>query len=167
MTGAEAGSWYAVIDGAQDPRLMPLVQSCADHACLISGDLDPDLAPALPWLVRLDPAERLTQVWRDHGQGRHWGVTLQSPLDLLHVKLQLKKFLNARLPDGATVLFRFYDPRVFRTYLRAATPGERLPWFNGIGRYSVESETPGHYHDFTLQGGQLFDHAQLVAGATV
>ncbi|MDP3908197.1 DUF4123 domain-containing protein [Novosphingobium sp.] len=164
MAEVDGGRWYAVIDGAQDPRLMALVQSCAQHDCLISGKLDPALAPALPWIAVLDPAEQLTQVWRDHGQGRHWGITLQSAMDLLHVKLQLKKFLNARLPDGRLVLFRFYDPRVLRTYLTAATPPERDPWFGGITRYSVEAAEPGVYHDFTVQHGQLLDRGQPVNG---
>jgi len=162
MASDPGGRWYAVIDGAQDPRLVPLVQSCAQHTCLISGELDPGLAPALPWVALLDPAERLAEVWREHGQGRNWGIMLQSPLDLLHAKLHLKKFLNARLPDGQLVLFRFYDPRVFRTYLRAATPEERAPWFAGVTRYSVETPQPGTYHDFTLNGALLLDHGQPV-----
>lgn len=162
MTDQQGGNWFAVIDGAQDSRLMALAQSCGNHVCMISGELDPGLAPALPWLVQLNPEERLTQVWRDHGQGRNWGITLQSPMDLLHVKLHLKKFLNARLPDGRLVLFRFYDPRVLRTYLAAATPAEREPWFAGVTRYSVESAQPGVYHDFTLHGGILLDRGQPV-----
>ena len=139
-----AMTWYAVIDGAQDPRLVVLVRQCRHHACLISGDLDRDLAPALPWVAEVDPREPLAHVWREHGGGRSWGITLESPLDLLRVKLHLKKFLNARLPDGTVALFRFYDPRVFRTYLEAATDEERARWFTGASRYLVESEQAGH-----------------------
>lgn len=157
--------WYAVVDTAQDPALYGMVKQCAQHACLISGKLDPDLAAALPWVVALNASEPLMAAWRTEGEGRNWGILVQSPLPLDYVRLHFKKFLNAMLPDGMTVLFRFYDPRVFRTYIRAATPQERAPWFRGISRYSVESERPGHYHDFTMRDGQLFDGAQAVDGA--
>lgn len=152
-----AANWYGVIDGAQDSRLVALAQSCANHVCLISGTLDSELAPALPWLVELHPGERLLNIWRQEGAGRNWGIALQSPMDLHRVKIHLKKFLNARLPDGTLAMFRFYDPRVLRSYMRAATSEEIIPWFSGIDRYSVESEQPGRYHDFHLSEGILLD----------
>ena len=151
-TGHPGARWYGVIDGAQDPRLLSLVQKCANHACLISGELHPDLAPAL------------MPVWKRDGAGRNWGIALLSPLDLQHVKLHLKKFLNAKLPDGTIALFRFYDPRVMRTYFSAATPEETAPWFRGIERFSVESAQAGLFHDFHLRGGVLHDGDRAVAG---
>lgn len=157
-------TWYFAIDGAQDPRLFDLVRHCAQHCCLISGKLDPDLVPVLPWLAAVDPQESLTQVWREHGRGRNWGIALESPLDLLHVKLHLKKFLNARLPDGQLVMFRFYDPRVFRTYLLAATDEERAPWFAGVSRFSVEAAQAGQLHDFVMRDGLLYDGLARVHG---
>lgn len=157
--------WFAVIDGAQDPRLLSLVQKCARHVCLISGELHPDLAPALPWLVELRADENLMPVWKRDGAGRNWGVALLSSLDIQHVKFHLKKFLNARLPDGTLAMFRFYDPRVMRTYFSAATPEEIAPWFRGVERFSVESAQPGLYHDFHLRGGQIHDGERALAGA--
>lgn len=164
---ADPGRWYALVDTAQDPALIGKVRACREHVCLISGELDPVLAAALPWLVALDMAEPLATAWRTEGDGRNWGILMQSPLPLDDLKRHFKKFLNAMLPDGQTVLFRFYDPRVFRTYIRAATPEERAPWFRGVSRYTVESERPGHFHDFTLQGDLLFDGAQPVHPAPV
>lgn len=160
-----AARWYAVIDGAQDPRLLGLVEQCRNHVCLISGELHPELAPALPWLVEVRPDEELITAWRSEGAGRNWGIALESPFDLLHVKLHLKKFLNAKLPDGTVAMFRFYDPRVLRTYLRAATPEELAPWFTGIRRFSVEAEQPGLFYDFHWHQGQLHDGPHPVGAA--
>jgi hypothetical protein len=162
-----SGRWYGVIDTAQDPALLPLVKQCAEHVSIISGQLDPQLAAALPWVIALDPREPLVARWHSEGEGRNWGILVQSPMTLGHVKLLFKKFINAQLPDGRVVLFRFYDPRVFRTFIRAAQPAERAPWFRGITHYSVESERPGHYHDFTLRDGALFDGARPVEGPSV
>lgn len=82
------------------------------------------------------------------------------PLDQL--RLRFKTFLNARLADGTIALFRFYDPRVFRTYIAAATSEEHAPWFKGILRYSIESSEPGQFHDFRLENGTLHDGNMLV-----
>jgi Domain of unknown function (DUF4123) len=51
--------WYAIIDGAQDPRLMELVAQCRDHLCLFKGRIDPKILGVSPWLVRIDEREQL------------------------------------------------------------------------------------------------------------
>ena len=156
------GDWFAVVDTAQDPRLIALVKQGAQHQCLVSGDVAPVLAAALPYVVRLRSGEPLADAWRNVGAGRNWGILLQSALPIDQLRIHFKKFINAKLPDGTVALFRFYDPRVFRTYMRAAHPEERAPWFKGIARYSVESAQPDHYHDFRLEQGRLFDGSSPV-----
>ena len=154
--------WFAVIDGAQDPRLAALVQSTRDHACLFSGKLDPDLATASPWIARIDPAEALLPTWQAHGRGLHWGLMVEAQLALDEVRSRLRRFLEAKLPDGMIALFRFYDPRVFNTYLRAATHEERAQWFGGgIVQYAVEGEG-GVTHQYRLSGDRLMDGNAVV-----
>lgn len=155
--------WHAIVDTAQDPALFPLVRATPGHQCLISGDLDPALAATLPYVVRLRDGEALADAWRDHGSGRNWGILFQTMRGADWMRLHFKKFLNATLPDGTVALFRFYDPRVFRTYLTAATRDERMPWFDGIERYSVESAMAGQYHDFRMADGTLIDGGRPVA----
>jgi Domain of unknown function (DUF4123) len=124
---------------------------------MIGGDVAPVLAATLPYIVRLQNDEPLAVAWREAGAGQSWGILLQSPQTLEQMRLHFKKFINAKLPDGTIALFRFYDPRVFRTYIRAATPEERAPWFKGVERYSVESAEAGRYHDFRLVSDHLYD----------
>jgi len=157
-----ASRWYAVIDGAQDDRLANLVKSSRDHACLFSGKLDPELETASPWIAAIDPAEALLPTWQAHGQGQHWGLMIEAQVALTDVRARLRRFLQAKLPDGMIVLFRFYDPRVFNTYIRAATPEERAPWFDGgIIQYAVEGEG-GVTHQYRLSGGRLMDGNDVV-----
>jgi hypothetical protein len=150
-------AWYAVVDTARDPALYELVCQSQSRQCLIGGKLPEPLAAAAPYLVRLQPDEPLTKAWQGPGAGQSWGIMLRSPLSIDPLRVHLKKFLQAKLPDGRVVLFRFYDPRVFRTYIRAALAEERAPWFKGVTVYAVEAETNGQFHNFNLQGGVLHD----------
>ena len=158
------GDWFAVVDTAQNPNLHALVTKSEQHECLVSGDIPPVLEATLPYVVRMQTGEPLSDAWRQTGVGQNWGILLQSTLPIDQLRSHFKKFLNAKLPDGTIALFRFYDPRVFRTYMRAAQPEERDPWFRGIARFSVESEQVGLFHDFRLEAGQLFDGPQPVTG---
>lgn len=151
-----AGRWYAIVDTARDDGLAALVRACARQACLFSGALTPGLAAAAPYLVAIDDREPLIGEWRSRGAGRHWGILCQSALPLDALRKQLRRFLQARLPDGTVALFRFYDPRVFVPYMRAATPPERAPWFEGVNRYAAEGEAD-ITHDFRLRDGALYD----------
>lgn len=154
--------WYAIVDTAQDRALYELVQCCAVFQCLIAGDAPYELATALPYLVRLDEGAPLTEAWQSIGSGKHWGLAFESSSSIDHLRLHFKRFLNAKLPDGAIALFRFYDPRVFRTYILSATGDELETWFAGINRFSAEAPVVGQLDDFEFIDGQLYDRGALV-----
>lgn len=154
--------WFALVDTAQDPALYPLVTKSSEWQCLVSGNAPPVVAATLPYLVRLRPGDSLTEHWRSKGQGRNWGIQLQSALSLDALRLHFKKFLTAKLPDGIVALFRFYDPRVFRMYIRTSLPEERLPWFRGVACYAVEGDRPGTMHAFRWANGRLYDGAAAI-----
>lgn len=163
MSDDSAGNWFGIIDTARDPELHALVKQSAGHQCLIAGEVEAPLDGALPYLVRLDSEDALGRAWRGRGAGRSWGIMFQSPLNADALRRHFKKFLQAKLPDGMVVLFRFYDPRVFNTYLRAALPEEREPWFRDVARYAVEGAEPGQLHRYHLSGGRLYDGDQPLA----
>ena len=155
-------NWFAVIDGAQDVRLAPLVRSTRDHACLFAGTLAPELETAAPGIARIDPAEQLLPTWQVHGKGLNWGIMIEAQVTMAEVRNRLRRFLQAKLPDGMIALFRFYDPRVFNTYIYAASADERARWFDGgIVQYAVEG-IGGTTHQYRLRGGQLVDGHDVV-----
>lgn len=154
--------WYGVVDGAQDDAIHRLAQRSREHACLFSGALTPALAAAAPYLVAIDEQEALIHEWRHRGPGKRWGLLLESALGLDALRKHLRTFLQAKLPDGTVALFRFYDPSVFATYLRAAAPDERAPWFEGVSRYVAEVSTDVT-HDFRWRGGAVYDGEAVLA----
>ncbi|HMO74209.1 MAG TPA: DUF4123 domain-containing protein [Sphingopyxis sp.] len=131
-------SWFAVVDGARDPRLVGLVAQTAEHACLYSGDYDEQTRAALPWLVRVDVDEPFAETWRNHESGRFWGIICHSDRSLADLRRQLRKVTTARLPGGRIVLFRFWDPRVFSTFIEHATPEEAGPFFRAADSFIVD-----------------------------
>ena len=160
MASAPPPAWFAIIDCARDPRLEALVRGCSEHICLFKGKLDPELSQASPWLVKIDERESLMATWQQYGQGQSWGLMAFSALSLEELQRHFRRFLQAKLPDGTLALFRFYDPRVFNTYIRAAEPGERAPWFDGVMQYGVESKEGAARHQYRLVSGQLLDGQQ-------
>lgn len=158
----QGGAWYAVIDCAQDERLLGLVQACSRKVCLFKGKIAPELEAAAPWLVQITDGDPLMPTWQAHGKGGSWGIMIQSDLPLEGLRGHLRKFLQAKLPDGMIATFRFYDPRVFNTYIRAATSQEREPWFNGVHQYAVEDQSGASLQHYHLNGATLMNGAQVL-----
>ncbi|QUL36788.1 DUF4123 domain-containing protein [Erythrobacter sp. JK5] len=124
--------WFAIVDGAADPRLYPVVTQSSKHVCLYEDDYSEETRAALPYLVELIDGEQLPDLWRKHEPGRYWGIVCQSSLDLPALRRHLRKFTTARLPLGDVVLFRFWDPRVFVTFVEEGSEDEVAPFFEKI-----------------------------------
>ena len=157
-----SAGWFALVDAAADDGLWPLIQRCETRACLISGKLDPILEAAAPYLVALNDDEPLLGHWRAHGTGRNWGMLCEAEIPLEPLRKHFRRFLQAMLPDGTIAQFRFYDPRVFATYLPAAPPEQQAQWFDEVRQYAVEGAA-GRQHRFRWRGGRLFDGDAPVA----
>ncbi len=149
---------YGILDLARAPELHEHAARLEPGAaaCLFEGRLAPQLRQVSPFLVELAAADPLTRLWRGAGWGKSWGILISSRESLAFVRRRLRHFTQARLPDGqGPVLFRFWDPRVFRVYLPLVEAGEIGAWFEGIDRYIVESEDGGGSLHYTLNGGVL------------
>lgn len=129
---------YGIVDTARDPRLYPLVVLSPHYDCLFAGELDEPLAEAAPYLVELTDDTPLKDIWRGEGWGQAWGILVRSSLELKDLRRHLRKFLLAQLPDGNTVLFRFYDPRVWRIYWPTCTEEEQAKWMKGVEEFVAE-----------------------------
>lgn len=132
---------YAVLDGASCPDLLDaLYQHAPEHCCLFTGDLEPDLAAAAPYLVRLVRGEQFTLWTLSRGWHEHWGVFLLSEVPFRPIRLQCRKFLRVHTHDGRPLLFRWYDPRVLSTYLPTCNVGELADFFGPVRAFCVEDE---------------------------
>ena len=147
---------HAVLDAARDPHVLPgLKKSGIDHASLYEERDGEELATYGPWLAKLSPdSQYLEDLVRD-GWGKSWGVYLTCSLPFAELRRHLRQFLLAKLPDGRQVCFRYYDPRVLRTYMPTCTPEELARFVGPIDRFFAESsdedellEFGAHYRDW-------------------
>ena len=132
---------YAVLDGAAIPTLRDkLYEEEPEHACLYAGDLEPDLEEVAPYLVRLEPGSRFTTWLIENGWGNHWGIFAGSTEELRSVRKHFRTFLLVQGPDGKTLYFRYYDPRVMRVYLPTCNEEETSTVFGPLQWYLMEGE---------------------------
>jgi hypothetical protein len=162
MAADDAETLYAAVDAAADDRLYGLIQLASEKQCLFAGEIDPVLARASPWFVALTPQDHLFHAWRDIGRDKAWGILMRSRWGFRDVRRHLRHFMQVMLPAGDVVMFRFYDPRVFKVYLPTCTPEELAKWYKGVSAFVVETGEGGNFHEFRFDGQQLTDSGQPV-----
>jgi hypothetical protein len=146
---------YAVVDTARDGRLYDLVHDLPGSVCLFAGEMAAPLRHSSPYLVPLDQAEALLEKWRSIGRGASWGMFLRSSQEPAWIRRRLRTFNLAKLPGGRTVLFRWWDPRVFRTYIPTCGPEDVENWFSGIQEIICESAEGLEFEAFRGVEGKL------------
>ena len=131
---------YAILDGASIPDLLDKLDECQpEYVCLYAGELEPDVEECAPYLVRLDPDSEFTRWVIDEGWGKHWGIFATSPADLRAMRKHFRTFLLVKDPEGKTLYFRYYDPRVLAIYLPATNANERESIFGEVSAYFFET----------------------------
>lgn len=136
---------FMVIDGASVPALLDrLYDHQPVYSCLLTGPLEPDMREVAPYLVELREGEGFTDWVLDDGFGHHWGIILRSRLSHQDARRRFRRLLFVRsAEDGASLFFRFYDPRVLRVYLPSCADSDLPPWFDDVDCYLIEGEIPG------------------------
>jgi hypothetical protein len=156
---------YAVVDGAQDPRIQSLVrQSKRPWECLYAGVIGRELAEVAPYLVHLGRDDPFTERVVEEGWGKSWGFFATSGAELEVLRRHFRRFVRARLENGKTVLFRFYDPRVLRAYLPTCSRTELETFFGPLSRIVLEGEDAGELVDLAHRDGSLVSVRVPVAG---
>jgi hypothetical protein len=132
-------SVWAVLDCARDPAIYRLLlESRLEFLCLYSGKLPRELEMVAPHIVELLPGHRLTERLLDEGWGRSWGVfvAIEDPTAL---RPHLRRLLKVRDEAGRQLLFRFYDPRVLRSFLPTCRGEELRELFGPVHSYLAEA----------------------------
>jgi hypothetical protein len=147
---------YAVLDGASVAGLIgKLYQWRPKYECLYRGELAPDLAEVAPYLVHLESETEFCDWVLNQGWGNHWGIFALSVGDLFTLRQHFRRFLTVHDSTGKPLLFRYYDPRVMRTYLPTCNPQEVTAIFGPVSLFMMESEDPGVLLAYGYKSGSL------------
>ncbi len=144
---------YAVLDAARDPAIYRALYDREREVpirCLYQGDMAQDLSEVAPYLVQLDREAPFTTWLLENGWGQSWGILVRSAEPFDDVRRHFRKFTVVNTETSKTLLFRFYDPRVLRSFLPIATPDQRRQMFRSVERYIVESETADAATEFLV-----------------
>lgn len=149
---------WAVLDGARDSgifRALDLLER--DYCCLYAGKLDPRLARAAPYLVRLEKGDPFSDFLLDEGWGCNWGIFLRTRTSYAELRKHLRTFLRVKDESGRRMIFRWYDPRVLRVYLPTCSAGELRTVFGPVDCYLAEKTGGREIVEYSL-GDQPFFH---------
>jgi len=142
---------YAVIDGASAPGLQSRIYNDeCEYRCLFTGNLVPDLMEAAPYVVKLERESSFTDWILNDGWGEHWGIFAVSKMDIREIRQHLRSFLRVESPEGNNLVFRFYDPRVFRVFIPTCDESQLKIIFSEIEYFLLEGEDSAKIINFHL-----------------
>lgn len=131
---------FAVLDGARNPEIHVRVrQSGRPFACLYRGELAAPLLEVAPYLVELAEKDEWSRALLEDAWGENWGIFVETRVELAALTRHLRGFLKARDESGRKFVFRYYDPRVFRTYLPTVGHPEARSVTGPVRTYFMES----------------------------
>jgi hypothetical protein len=132
---------YVVLDAAREDRLPAFLQAYGvEHASLYEGENGDRLKDVAPYLALLPKTSQLLKLLMNEGWGKGWGVFFNSDVPFAGVMKHLRRFLTVQNEEGQSLYFRFYDPRVLRTFLPTCTPEESADFFGPISRFVAEGD---------------------------
>lgn len=125
----------AVLDGARIEHMGRELRRCkVEPIQLYPGEHTKEQLETAPCLVPVEPASPLAEWLTGEGWGDHWGIYLQTVAEPRIVVEHLRGLLRVVDPQGRTLAFRFYDPRVLRIYLPTLNAHESAFLFGGAWR---------------------------------
>ncbi len=147
---------FVILDGASvDGLLDRLYRFTPEYVCLYRGELAADLIHVAPYLVRLKEESNFTDWILEKGWGNHWGIFAVSTANLTAMRQHFRRFLTVHNSEGRPLLFRYYDPRVLRTFLPTCNTQELEEMFGPVLNYVVESDQPAELLRFEFADGVL------------
>lgn len=134
---------FTILDGASVPDLPKVLRSFkVEHICLYRGAVAPDMAEVAPYLCSLKRDSLFLKYLLSEGWGMHWGMFGTSDADLQALAVHFGRFLKICDDSGKELYFRFYDPRVWRTFLPTCSAEELQQFFGPVLAYFVEDNEP-------------------------
>lgn len=153
---ARGAPLFAVLDAARCDRIVELLRESVDtYRSLYDGIQEVAMEDAAPHLVQFSERSKLLDRIILEGWGKSWGVYLICRSPFADVRRHFRRFLFVEeLETRQCMYFRFYDPRVLRSFLPLCTPRQKFELFGEVQSFLVESKK-GEALRFVASGGDL------------
>lgn len=147
---------FAILDSARDARIYGLLlRPGVVCRALMAAQVPESLRRALPYLVTLNEAAGdLRATWRDQGHRAAWGILVHSEAATGELVEHFRGLFTVELPDRSTAYFRYYDPRVLRTFLPTCSPEQLRTIFGPVDAFVCE-DIDGSWTVYSRQDGAL------------
>jgi hypothetical protein len=154
--GEEERPVWGVFDGARNVNVYStLLNSYMEQACLYAGDLAFEVERNAPHLVKLEAGDRSAKDLLRQAWGNSWGIFAQCREPLATLRTHFRRLLLVQDWSGRKLLFRYYDPRVFRAYLPTCNAEELKTVFGPVQTFWMEARNPDELLQFCLRQGRL------------
>ena len=159
---------FALLDAARDPGVVPLLErGDCPYACLYKGQAAATYRNYAPYLVQLCADADVTDRLLRDGWGTSAGLFLGTSRSAGELCQHLRHFLYVTLPNGKQAYFRFYDPRVMRSFLPTCTGAQLDDFLRGaIDWFVIEGLDPDTAQVYSRVHGAR-DHEPRLAFDTV
>jgi hypothetical protein len=165
---AGPGSVFTILDGASVPDLPAnLTAFNPEYLCLYRGELEPDMAEVAPYLAILEQDSPFTDWVLASGWGKHWGIFGTAQADLPTLRKHFRSFVIVYDESGKSLVFRFYDPRIWRSYLPTCNGTELTTVFGPVLSYLVEDDKTDSASKFFYSNAVLQEEKLSLGDARV
>lgn len=147
---------YCILDGAAINNLPKyLYEMNPPNYPLVEGELSPQMIHYAPYLIQLKSNNQFSEWILDKGFGRNQGIFVHSRSPKLDMRKHFRSLLTVHSEDGTPMLFRFYDPRVFRKFLPSCDKTQLETFFGEIDRFFVEADEKDIFLSYKIQNNEL------------
>lgn len=152
---AEAGRLYAVLDACDTPSVPAMAREVGEARAvsLYRGSAEEEYWAIAPYLFAVDGALLdwiVETLWAEP-----FGIFAVADTDLEAVRRHFRRFLRVKSPEGEDWYFRFYDPRVLKTYLRSCTRSELSEFFGPVSLFGMLTHSHVKFFAPAMQSPQM------------
>jgi hypothetical protein len=142
---------YGIVDAAQEKDLAFEARDRFNLPIrmLFQGEAAQYATEIAPYLIPIDPASEYLESWARRW-GKNAGILLTTAADPGKLFRHLREIFVVKGEEGQEYFFRYYDPRVLRTFLPTCTPQEAAEFFGPISLFLVEADEPDFAVPFTM-----------------
>jgi hypothetical protein len=147
---------FGIVDAAQctDLAFEASIVHRKRTTTLFLPELESGLADVAPYVVPIEEDDGYLDNWARRW-GTNAGVLLSSSVDLEATRAHLRKVFVVQDDQDQEFFFRFYDPRVLRSFLPTCSGSQLAEFFGPLVTFFVEAEDPSLILVFTLGSAGL------------